>query len=703
MRIRGGSSTPRARSRPRSRAAELGELLILHGWGMQPWSRRISLLFAFAFMGAAKLAGVRSTFALARAIDSAALLSVGQGGALLITPAARALIAYVSYLVGAALCEEVRRCLFVPVAQHAVRSLSTLAFSRAHARDCEWHQMQPAGGLDRIFHRSSRALQALLSAVTFSLAPTLFEAVLVLVVLRRQFGQGVCLLALATFLSTIALGVVANELRRAMYTEANRQDVAVSSHFVESLRAHELVKLSSAEALELSAYQARISALSDLRIRLSLTLALLNASQRAAFAVGLLLILLLALRDVRTGAVLPSKLLVLNGLLRQLSSPVQQLGSSYTLARQACIDLAAMLELTRPQTNSDGTLLDEQPALPADLRDGTLVFDRVTVELPAAAAAELPAATTEELPAAAKAVAALPTDAVPLRAASKNGEDDRPRAAPAPTRLLDGVSFSVARGERVALVGPSGAGKSTVLRVLSQFVAPSAGSVSLGGHALRDYRPASVLQRMAIVPQDCSDSAARSQGVVAAQRGPDPPPSRGAQDTDGTAPAPSVLAGDACWFEEAVRYAAPNATSAQIEDALQAVGLGAQALGPSRVGGVSGLEGFDARRLSAGELQRLALARALARGGAVLACDEPTSNLDALSAARASMAIKRAAAERAVLVVAHDLRTIVDFDRIVVLDGGRCVDQGTHAELLRRCALYRRLWETQSADPRRPR
>ena len=706
-RIRGGGDAPL--DAMRSRARELGGVLATHAWCAQPWSRRLAFLLAFACMAVAKVVGMRASFALARAIDCAATLAKGAPGPLLLTPAARALGAHIGLRVGAVLCEELRRCLFAPVAQHAVRSLSEAVFREAHEKESAWHDAQPAGGLDRVFHRGARALQTLLAAVCFNVAPTIFEACAVLVVLWRQCGATVCGCAAITFGATVAIGVVANEQRRAVYAEANRCDNALSSFFVHSLRTHELVKLASAESAECAGYAERVRRLLRLRVALGRSLALLNAAQRGAFGGGTLAILLLALRDVRSGRLAASKLVVLNGLLRQLSSPLQQLGSSYTAARQACVDLGAIIELARPEVGTEGKPRPRLPQLPADLGDGALSLERVTVDVHVAPRGRTDAIARVAGDGAVESEADMEACA---RAAAEEEEEEEEeegkgegdcadgglrarraeRRGDGSVRLLSEVSLTVRRGERVAIIGPSGAGKSTLLRILAQLQPPSAGRVLLGGHDLARFDARSVRRRLAMVPHEGGLGALLE---------------RDADEHTADEPGASITLRE--WLRAAVRYAAPDASTTEVDGALAAVGLGTHApegdegaARDARAGGASQRAAererrlAGARKLSAGELLRLSLARALARRAAVLACDEPTANLDALSAARAGEALRRAAAESAVLVVTHDLRTVVDFDRIVVLDRGKCVAAGTHAELLGRCALYRELWATQS-------
>jgi len=220
---------------------------------------------------------------------------------------------------------------------------------------------------------------------------------------------------------------------------------------------------------------------------------------------------------------------------------------------------------------------------------------------------------------------------------------------------LNGFDLVVKPGETVALVGPSGAGKSTVLRLLLRFYDPQAGAIRLDGVDLRDAEPSEVRARMALVAQDSP-----------------------------------LFSGSAM---DNIRFGRADATEAEIRAAAEA----AQA-----AGFLSALpQGFDtpvgerAKTLSGGQRQRLAIARALVRQAPILLLDEATSALDAESERLVQQALAAAMEGRTTLVIAHRLATVLKADRIVVMEEGRVVEQGTHAQLFAKGGLYARLASLQ--------
>ena len=250
----------------------------------------------------------------------------------------------------------------------------------------------------------------------------------------------------------------------------------------------------------------------------------------------------------------------------------------------------------------------------------------------------------------------------------------RPRALPSPARgeiafedvvfhyparaelpALNGFSLRVRPGETVALVGPSGAGKSTVLRLLLRFYDPQGGRVTLDGVDLREAEPSEVRERMALVAQD----AALFSGSVSDNI------RFGRHDAD----------------ETAVRNAA---RAAQAEGFIQAL-----------PGGFDSRVGERGKTLSGGQRQRLAIARALIRDVPVLLLDEATSALDAENERLVQRALEEAMTGRTTLVIAHRLSTVLRADRIVVMEDGRVVEEGRHAELLAKGGLYARLARLQ--------
>jgi ATP-binding cassette subfamily B protein len=223
---------------------------------------------------------------------------------------------------------------------------------------------------------------------------------------------------------------------------------------------------------------------------------------------------------------------------------------------------------------------------------------------------------------------------------------------------LHGFSLQVRPGERVALVGPSGAGKSTVLRLLLRFYDPQSGRVRVDGVDLRDADPAQVRARMALVAQEAP-----------------------------------LFSGSAA---DNVRFGREDASDAAVREAVRA----AQAEGflAALPEGLETPVGERARSLSGGQRQRLAIARALVREASILLLDEATSALDAENEQLVQRALDQAMQGRTTLVIAHRLATVLKADRIVVMDEGRVVEEGRHADLVAKGGLYARLAALQFGE-----
>jgi ABC-type multidrug transport system fused ATPase/permease subunit len=221
--------------------------------------------------------------------------------------------------------------------------------------------------------------------------------------------------------------------------------------------------------------------------------------------------------------------------------------------------------------------------------------------------------------------------------------------------VVHGVSFEIPKGATVALVGPSGAGKSTLCDLLLRFYEPTRGRIAVDGQDLRSFRRASLLDHSAVVTQDPFLFHTTIRENIRQGR-------LSASDDD---------------VVEAAR-------SAQIHDHIASL--------PAGYGTEVGERGV---RLSGGQRQRITIARALVRDPALLVLDEATSSLDTGSERAVQAALDRLREGRTTLVVAHRLSTVKRADRIVVLDQGRVVDQGTHEELLARGGLYARLCAMQ--------
>jgi subfamily B ATP-binding cassette protein MsbA len=224
--------------------------------------------------------------------------------------------------------------------------------------------------------------------------------------------------------------------------------------------------------------------------------------------------------------------------------------------------------------------------------------------------------------------------------------------------VLEGIDLSCAPGEVVALVGPSGAGKTTLVSLLPRFWDVDRGSVRLDGIDVRSLRLADLRGAIAIVPQD-----------------------------------PALFSGS---IRENIAYARPGASIEEVEAA--AVGAHAHEFIDRLPQGYDTLVGERGVKLSGGQRQRVAIARAILKNPAVLILDEATSNLDTESERLIEDALGKLLVGRTTLIIAHRLSTVRRADRLLVMDRGRVVEEGTHAELLELGGLYARLYQRQFRD-----
>ena len=225
-------------------------------------------------------------------------------------------------------------------------------------------------------------------------------------------------------------------------------------------------------------------------------------------------------------------------------------------------------------------------------------------------------------------------------------------------QILFGVDFTVPAGKTLAVVGHSGSGKSTLSRLLFRFYEVDGGRISIDDQDIRSVTQASLRRAIGIVPQD------------------------------------TVLFNDT--IEYNIAYGRPGASRAEVEAAAKAAHIHDFII--STPDGYDTVVGERGLKLSGGEKQRVAIARTLLKNPAILIFDEATSALDSAAEAAIQNELKAIAQHRTALVIAHRLSTIADADEIIVLDQGRIVERGSHADLLARQGAYARMWALQQTE-----
>ena len=511
--------------------------------------------------------------------------------------------AYALSRLGQQIFSEAKEYLFSRVAQRAVRAAAMTAFTHLHGLSMRFHLDRQTGGLTRAIERGAKGMEFLMTSAAFEVVPLLVEVVFVSALLWALFGYEYAVITFVTVCLYAFFTLKVTEWRMKFRRQMNTADEQAATKAVDSLINYETVKYFNAEAAEADRYNSSMRAYEDAAVLSRTSLAAVNIGQGAIIALGLVLIMGIAGHDIQKGNLSVGDFVTVNTYLLQLYLPLNFLGWVYREIRQSLVDLERMF-----------SLLDEYPDVQDPDGASSLALGQGEVSFEG------------------------------VHFAYK----DRP--------ILQGVSFTVPAGRRVAIVGPSGAGKSTISRLLFRFYDPDKGRVLIDGQDIRSVQQASVRAAIGVVPQDSVMFNASIGYNIGYGR-------QGADEAE---------------IRQAARLAAIDSFIARLPEGYEA------------------LVGERGLKLSGGEKQRVAIARAILKQPTIFLFDEATSALDSQTEKEIQAALNEVSASRTTLVIAHRLSTIVDADEILVMQEGRIAERGTHQALLAKDGLYAAMWDRQS-------
>jgi ATP-binding cassette, subfamily B (MDR/TAP), member 7 len=365
--------------------------------------------------------------------------------------------------------KELQNSIFSSVAQRAIRLVSRDIFRHLHALELQFHLDRQTGALQRVIDRGSKSINFVLTSLVFNVAPTILEIALVSSIFAYQCGWQYSAVTIGTMVayiySTIAITTWRTEIRKQMLKLENE----AANNAVDSLLNYETVANFNLVEHQVKKYDSTLEKLDLAAIKTQTSLSLLNFTQSAIFSLGLTSVMVMASFGITQGTMTIGDLVLVNGLLFQLSIPLNFVGMVYREVRQGLVDMSAMFKLldTVPKVKNEPDA--KELIVPFKLHETTtqipsIEFKNVSFSYP---------------------------------------NNDR--------KILDNLSFQIPIGSTCAFVGPSGCGKSTIIRLLTRFYDINSSndtndspSISVYGQNIRSVTLESLRKQIAVIPQDTS-------------------------------------------------------------------------------------------------------------------------------------------------------------------------------------------------------
>nr|CAI5835197.1 unnamed protein product [Callosobruchus analis] len=434
---------------------QMVQAMLQYIWPKNDQQIRDRVKLSVALLVSAKIVNVSVPFLFKYVVDYLnvnSTLNMESAPTTVATVATSLLLGYGIARAGAAGFNELRNAVFARVAQHSIRKIAKNVFLHLHNLDLNFHLQRQTGALSKTIDRGSRGINFVLSAMVFNVVPTIFELAMVSTILWLNCGRPFAGIALGCVGVYTVYTLAVTQWRTKFRVYMNQAENEAGNKAIDSLINYETVKYFNNEKYEAEKYDVSLKKYEDASLKTSSSLALLNFGQNAIFSAAMSGIMILAAREILHGNMTVGDLVMVNGLLFQLSIPLGFLGSVYREVRQALIDMQTMFTLMTMDSAIKSKV--DAPYLHVDTKTSDIKFENLCFEY-------------------------------------GPGKE-----------IFSDLNLTIPPGKKVAIVGGSGSGKSTLVRLLYRFYEPKRGRILIGNHDIREVDIESLRRSIAIVPQD---------------------------------------------------------------------------------------------------------------------------------------------------------------------------------------------------------